>query len=63
MVPGRGPRLWLEEVVVNDVQRDDSETEPSQARLSPKGGRDARYANPSGFGNRMRDGTDLVSKS
>ena len=50
MVGGRCPRLWLEEVVVHDVERRNAEREPRETRLRAKGCRDACRGSPRRFG-------------
>ena len=50
MVGGRSPRLWLEEVVVHDMERRNAEREPRETRLCAKGRRDACRGSPRRFG-------------
>jgi hypothetical protein len=47
VVGGRCPRVWLKEVVVDDVQGDDAERDPGEARLAAKGCPGARRGSPS----------------
>jgi len=55
MVGGRSPRLRLEEIVVDDVQRNCSESQPGQPGFGSKARDNARGNSPLGVRARMSD--------